>query len=184
MTDQTTPRKKKNNAGLSGSDKPVFLVVGKLRKPHGLDGEWYMEVITDFPERLRKGKVVYIGNEKLPITIKAIRGHVNRLLVTFTEDLSSFEELGIRNQLIFVKTSELAALPTGVYYQHQIIGMEVLDEKHNSIGRIDEIIETGANDVYVIHNGGKEILFPALKSVVISVDPVKKIMVVKLPEWI
>jgi 16S rRNA processing protein RimM len=184
MTDQTTHRKKKNNAGLSGLDEPVFLVVGKLRKPHGLGGEWYMEVITDFLERLKKGKVVYLGNEKLPITIKTIRGHVNRLLVTFNEDLSSFEELGLRNQLIYVKTSELAALPAGFYYQHQIIGMEVQDEKHNSIGRIDEIIETGANDVYVIHSGKKEILFPAIKSVVINVDPIKKVMVVKLPEWI
>lgn len=184
MTNQTIRKKTNNHSGLSKIDEPVFLVAGRLRKPHGLSGDWILEIITDFPERLKKGKTIYLGEEKIPLTIKHTGGQTSRFIVGFKEDLSDLNILLLRNQFIYVKTSELPSLPDGAYYHHQILGMEVQDENHRIIGKINEIIETGANDVYIVQGDDGEILIPAVQSVIIRIDPASKVMVVKLPDWI
>lgn len=184
MANQTIQKKKNNYSGLSKIDEPVFLVAARLRKPHSLSGEWALEIITDFPERLRKGKTVYVGEEKIPLTIKHTRGQIGRFIVAFKENITDTNILLLRNQFVYVKTSELPSLPEGNYYHHQILGMEVQDEQQQTIGRISEILETGANDVYVVQGDGKEILIPAIESVIIHIDAVKKVIVVKLPDWI
>jgi hypothetical protein len=55
------PQQTEQPAGSPSPGEPVFLVVGKLHRPHGVRGEMIMEIITDFPERLRNGVVVYVG---------------------------------------------------------------------------------------------------------------------------
>lgn len=184
MIEKPIRRRKNAKPGLSGIDEPDFLVIGRLRKPHGLQDEWTLEPITDFPERIKKGRQVFLGDEKIPLKIKQVRGHIQKMLVTFAEDISNLNELLVRNQLIYVKTSELPNLPNGVFYQHQIIGMDVKDDSGESLGTISEILETGSNDVYIVKNGEKEILIPALQSTILKIDPKSRQMVVKLPEWI
>ncbi|HWQ46061.1 MAG TPA: ribosome maturation factor RimM, partial [Longilinea sp.] len=89
-----------------------------------------------------------------------------------------------RNQLLYVTTADLPKLPDGEYYHHQLIGLKVQDEAGVLIGVLADIIETGANDVYVVQNdAGKEVLLPALKNIVISVDLQQGVMVVHPPEW-
>jgi 16S rRNA processing protein RimM len=73
----------------------------------------------------------------------------------------------------------------GKHYPHQVLGMQVVDETGVIIGRLEEVLITGANDVYVVKQADKEdeILVPAIDSVILKVDSEKKVITVRLPIW-
>ena len=83
-----------------------------------------------------------------------------------------------------VLPEELEPLPPGAYYHYQLIGMEVHEEAGSRLGDIVEVIFTGANDVYVVRDGKRETLVPALANVIVSVDTDldRNNMIVRLPE--
>jgi 16S rRNA processing protein RimM len=164
--------------------EPVFVAVGKLRRPHGVDGEMLMDVLTDFPQRLRKNKVVYVGEQHEELTLQSIRTQDRALLVTFN-GFVGIDSIGrLRNCNVYVKISELPPLPDGEYYYHQLINLRVVDQTGKEIGVLSEILETGANDVYVVTDPeGHEILLPAIESVVLKVDLEKHEMQVQPPDW-
>ena len=159
------------DAGSLQNGEPVFLAVGKLRRPHGLHGEMIMDVLTDFPERLQLGMTLYVGPDHQPLQLCSRRWHMAALLVTF-EGLNTPEQAGkYRNQLAYVTTADRPPLPEGEYYHHQVIGLKVIDEQGGMLGTITEILETGANDVYVVRADiGPEILIPAVDEFVRAVD--------------
>ena len=169
------------NAPGSPDGEPVYLVVGFLRRPHGLRGEMIMDVHTDFPERLRSGRKLFIGEEHKAMTLAGSRPHAKGMLVKL-KGIESPEAAGeLRNQWVYVKAAEVPSLPEGQLYQHELFGFQVIDENDASLGELVEIIETGANDVYVVRNeNGKEILLPAISSVILETDPVRRIMRVHL----
>jgi len=175
---------KKDVTGSPRPGEPVFLVVGKLRRPHGFRGELLMEVFTDFPERLKPGKEVYLGDQHRPIKFKSVRVQGSDLLVTFRgiDDEKKAGEL--RNLQVLVRTDALPDLPDGVYYHHQLVGLTVEDESGKIFGKLDEVLQTGSNDVYIVRDAdGKEVLFPALEDVIVSVDLEHQLMIVRPPEW-
>jgi 16S rRNA processing protein RimM len=151
--------------------EPVFLVIGKLRRPHGVHGEMIMDILTDFPERLKAGMTVFVGEEHKPYKAKTWREHQKGSLVSFF-DFTTPETVGIlRNQLVYVKTSELPALPQGEYYHHQVIGLRVVDESGAELGSVTDVIATGANDVFIVkQEGGSEFLLPAIDEMVLNID--------------
>ena len=160
-----------NHSGSSIPGEPEFLVVGKLGKPHGLKGEIVMDVYTEFPERLKPGVVVYIGVQVQPLQISEVRSHSRGILLCF-DGFNSREEVGeLRNSLVQVRSADRPKWPQGDYYHHQLLGLQVIDEDDTIFGRITAIIETGANDVYVVQNeNGAEVLIPAIDSVVQDID--------------
>jgi 16S rRNA processing protein RimM len=159
------------SAGSPGSGEPSFIVVGRLRRPHGVRGEIVLEVLTDFPERLRTGVTVFIGPEHRPYLLRGRRPIDEGLLVAF-RGLSNREEvLQLRNQEVFVRTDDLPALEEGEYYHHQIVGLRVINETGEVLGKVTDIIETGSNDVYVIRpESGREILLPVLDKTILDVN--------------
>ncbi len=159
------------DAGSPHKGEPVFLAVGNLRRPHGLHGEIFMEVLTDFPERLHLGQTLYAGPSHLPLRLRSLRWHGSALLVAF-DGYETPEQAGkLRNHLAYVTAADLPPLPEGDYYHHQIIGLQVVSEQGENLGRVSEILSTGANDVYVVRPDiGKEILIPAVDEFVVAVD--------------
>jgi 16S rRNA processing protein RimM len=171
--------------GSPDTGEPVFLVVGKLRRPHGVEGEILFEIITDFPQRLRKGKVVYVGDEHVPLTITSQRTINKGLLLSFENypDVDRVAEL--TNSLVYVRTDSLPPLPEGQYYFHQLIGLQVQDLDGNILGQVTEIIETGATNVYVVTSpDGKQQLFPAIEPVIQEIDLAQGVMRVKPLEYL
>ncbi len=168
-------------AGSPTAGGPAFLAVGRLRRPHGVRGEALVEVLTDFPERLQPKTVVYAGEEHLPLTIRSRRSHNEGLLLAFA-GLETPEAVGrFRNQILYVPSADRPSLPDGEYYHHQLIGLMVQEEDGQMLGRLTEILETGANDVYVVTaEDGNEILLPVIPGVVLDVDLVGKTMRVHL----
>jgi 16S rRNA processing protein RimM len=173
------------SAGSPTPGEPAFLAVGRLRRPHGITGEILMDVLTDFPERLRPGKTVYVGETHEPLRIAGIRGHNLELIVRF-HGMNTSEEVGrLRNALAFVKASEVPTLPEGEYYHHQLLGLTVVDETGNELGKLEQILETGANDVYVVKTTeGKELLLPAVEDVILEVNLERREVRVRPPEWL
>lgn len=167
----------------SPAGEPLYLVVGFLRRPHGVHGEIIMELHTDFPERLKPGRRLLVGEKHTALTIGRVRPYANGLLVKFRET-NTLEDAGqYRNQWVYIKTAEASPLPAGRVYQHQLLGMSVFDDEGTLLGKLTEIIETGANDVYVVTNeAGKEILLPAIPSVILDLDPARRLIRVHLLE--
>ncbi|HET9906906.1 MAG TPA: ribosome maturation factor RimM [Anaerolineales bacterium] len=173
---------KKNTSG-SPDGEPVYLTVGFLRRPHGVQGEIMMDLHTDFPERMKKGRKLFVGEEYQPMTLTNVRPHQAGLLVKFN-GLETPEDAGkLRNQWVYIKAKDATPLREGQIYQHELFGFRVVDENDNALGELVEIIETGANDVYVIRNeSGKELLLPAIPSVILNLDTASRLMRVHLLE--
>lgn len=159
------------SAGSPLLGEPVFLVVGKLHRPFGLRGELLMGILTDFPERLRPGGMVYVGDDHIPLDIHAIHEHGRLLRMSFS-GLTNPEEAGqYRNQFVYVRADDRPQLPQGEYYHHQIIGLHVVSDEGDILGILTNIIETGANDVYIVRTeNDREILLPAIESVILDID--------------
>jgi 16S rRNA processing protein RimM len=140
-----------------------------------------MEVLTDFPERLIPGTTLYLGPAHQPAILLSRRWHKENLLVAF-EGYPGREQVAVlRNQLVQVRADDRPLLPEGEYYHHQLIGLQVLDEAGNILGKLVEILVTGANDVYVVRgSAGKEILLPAIESVILDVNLERGLMKVYL----
>ena len=169
------------NTGSSSEDEPVFVIIGKFRKPHGIRGEIRMTVLTDFPDLIIPGQTIYTGDRYQQYTIKTIRGHGGDLLVSLAElpDRTAVEIF--RNIMVYMKGEDTPELSEGEYYTHQLIGLEVVTDQDQKLGVIKEIIVTGANDVYLVDTGsGKDILLPVIDEVVLDINHEKGLVLVHI----
>ena len=175
------PGRAESPAGSPAAGEPAFLMVGKIRRPHGVAGDALVEIYTDFPERLQTDTEVYIGEDHLPMKIRRRRVHNEGLLLAF-ENITTPEQVGrFRNQFLYTSRKKAPKLSKGEYYQFQLLDLAVEDEAGKPLGKITEIIETGANDVYAVTDeSGHEILLPAIAEVILDVDLDRKTMRVHL----
>ncbi len=172
MTPQDRPVSGEKDAGSQKQRGPAFLAIGKLRRPHGVRGEMVMSVWTDFPERLLPGVMLYVGEAHAPLTIRSVRWHRNDILIAF-EEYADRDQVGVlRNQVAYVRADDRPPLPEGEFYLHQLLGLRVVrDEDDQFLGKVEEIIETGSNDVLIVRMpDGKELLLPDIPSVVLDIS--------------
>jgi 16S rRNA processing protein RimM len=176
-------RNKRQGTGSPPTGEPAFLLVGILRRPHGVRGEILMAVMTDFPERIQPSVTLYMGEEYKPVTVANSRHHNKGLIIQFEEFASRNDVENIRNQNLFVRAEDRPPLPEGEYYLHELIGLRVITDEGETLGVITEMIETGANNVYVVHcDDGPDVLLPATDEVILVVDVDNKIMRVHILE--
>lgn len=106
------------------------------------------------------------------------------MIISFQGINGRDEVSAFRNQLLYIRTEEIPELPDGDYYYHQMIGLKVVDEAGQSVGILTEILETGANDVFVvIPEVGPEVLLPAIEAVILGVNLEKQEITVRPPVW-
>ena len=171
------------NAKNTGSPvgEPLYLSVGFLRRPHGLNGEIIMDLHTDFPERMRSGRKLFVGEEHRAMTLTSVRPHQSGLLVKFKGVETPEDAAVFRNQWVYIKAKDAPLLPAGQIYRHELIGFGIVDENDNPLGQLVEILETGANDVYIVKDeSGRELLLPAIPSVILHLDLDARLMRVHL----
>ena len=149
-----------------------WVTIGQVVALFGIHGELKVRLLTDIPNRFAELKTVYVGANHTPHTIQNVRPHKGEIVVLKLSGIDNANAAEpLRNQELSIPLSELAPLPPGSYYQHDIIGLQVLTLDGQEIGQIVEIIVTGSNDVYSIKNPeGSQVLIPAIKDVIKHID--------------
>ena len=174
-----------NNQGSLQTSGPEFICIGKIHRAHGIRGDVVLNPMTDFPERIRRGKSVYVGENHTPLTVARVRQKPPFLLVGFKEIEDETKASEFRNTYVYVKTSDLPELPEGEYYFHQLIGLNVVNKEDKPVGILADILETGANDVYVVRkNDGSEELVPDVPQYILQIDIQNHCIKIDFPEWI
>lgn len=162
-----------------------FMLIGRLAGPHGMQGGLklisYAESLDVFMAGLpiralgaNGEEAVYEVGEVRPQGRGAVLFLAGVTHRSQAEALAGFD--------LFIDKTKLPALAEGLYYWADLIGLEVVSVDGRFLGRLESIFETGSNDVYVVKGAGKEILVPALTSVVKAVDLTARRMEVDLPE--
>ncbi len=158
----------------------MYLVVARIVSPQGNRGEVKATIVTDFPERFDTTSAVYVGPEYQRYEVERHR-YLTDVVVLKLRGIDTIDQAEqLRGQLVQVPEDEAVSLPPGHYFWHQVLGLRVVTLDGEELGRIDDIIQTGSNDVYVVHGGKGELLLPAIKQVIKTVDLDKGIMVVEL----
>ena len=169
---------------------PQFLILAQILRPHGVRGDLSIKVLTDFPERMNDLGSVYVGldpDKPERFTehqvVWAHRAKKDHWLMRF-EGIESREAADLlRNRLIFVSLANAVPLEADEIYLFQILGLEVQTVEGVVLGRLTEIIATGANDVYVLKGElYGEVLIPAIPSVILRIDVPAGKMTVQLPD--
>jgi len=139
--------------------------------PHGLKGEVQAEILTDFPDRFGLLKTVYLGEDHRPAVVERQRFHGKSRIILKLVGCEGRNEAGtLGGKLIYVPIGEAMPLEENEYYVHRVLGLEVWTTEGEFLGCVDEILFTGANDVYIVRNGDQEVLIPAISDVVKEVD--------------
>ena len=164
-----------------------MVAVGRVARPHGLRGEVIVNPETDFPERrFRLGEVVYtkIDDEVQACRIRAVRFHAGRPLVALdgVETMSQAEALASLE--LRVPEQTLAPLPSGTYYQHDLMGCEVTTVGGAVVGTVTAVQGAlGATRLLVRSpNQADEIEVPLAEPICVQVDPEHKTIVVDPPD--
>lgn len=154
----------------SGSQSRV--TVGRIVGPHGICGEIRVFPLTDFPERFRTRKNLWLsqpgvqpGEREVRVEEARPHGRVWVLKLTGVDDRNAAEAL--RDAELLVEGESLESLDDGRYYVHHLVGLPVVMGDGSEVGRLRDVIQTGAGDVFVIRRGngpdGKDCLVPARK---------------------
>jgi 16S rRNA processing protein RimM len=158
-----------------------YLVIGRVVRPHGVRGALLVEPISRVIDSLMPGSEVFLGEQNIPVELVSIRHHRERLMLSFSGISDRSQAETFRGQELKIRFSQAAPLDQDEYYYWQILGLEVVLESGEQLGTVAEIIETGANDVYIIRDeAGKEILLPAIASVILKVDLEQEKITVRL----
>jgi 16S rRNA processing protein RimM len=159
-------------------DETEWATIGKVVAPFGVRGELKVRSLTDIPDRFSNLEAVYLGPEHTRQRIQSVRPYKGEMVVlklAAVEDANSAERL--RNFELTIPVSQLAQLPPDSYYRHDIVGLQVRTMDGREIGAIEDILETGSNDVYVIKTPrGKQVLVPAIKDVIKQIDLIRRMM--------
>lgn len=162
-----------------------YLRVGVIASTHGLKGEVKVFPTTDDPKRFRKLKKVILDTKKeqKPLTITQVRYFKNQVILKFQEfqDINEIEKY--RGCDLLVSREDAVPLGENENFITDLIGMEVETEEGEPLGQLTDVLQTGANDVYVVETKeGKELLLPAIPSCILQVDVEEQRMKVHLLE--
>ena len=160
-----------------------MLQVGVITQTHGVRGEVKVFPTTDDVNRFKKLKQVILdtGKETMPLEIQSVKFFKQFLILKFKgiDNINDIEKY--KRCSLYVTREHAVALEEDEYFIADMIGMEVCTEDGNIFGTLTDVIETGANDVYVIENAEHgEVLVPAIKECIRSVDIEKGQMMIHL----
>ena len=147
------------------------LKVGTILAPHGLNGEFKLRLQTNDPEHLLTLKRLYLGDEPAPRTVLSARMHQGNALVRL-QGISSPETVDrFRGTTLSIRASDARPLAPNEYFLFQVIGLEVFTEAGERLGKVTDLMETGANDVLVVTpDEGPDLLLPSHPEVVLNMD--------------
>lgn len=163
--------------------KNDYLQVGVITSTHGIKGEVKVFPTTDDPERFKKLKKVELdtGKERIPLEISGVKFFKQFVIVKFKgiDNINDVEKY--RKMPLLVSREDAVELEADEYFMADIIGMDVYTDDDKLFGTLEDIMETGANDVYVINTEEHgEVLIPAIKDCIKDIDTDNNKMIIHL----
>jgi 16S rRNA processing protein RimM len=173
--------KSSNDRSLTGDT----LVMGEIVGVHGLRGALKVRSYADSPMLFEAGLTLYLETPEGHVEARSVdwaKPHGKGILMAITGVADRETADGLVGSRLRVDKAMLPALEEGTYYWRELIGLSVYTTQGQYLGKLDTILPTGSNDVYVVRNDDTEILVPALASVVQVIDTDQRRMEVDLPE--
>ena len=151
-------------------------------RPHGVRGEIRVQIHTDYPERFAVYRTLHFGPEYRPYTLASHRFHQGKVLLKLkgVDDRDAAQALC--NQWVCIAAQDAVPLKEGEYYLHQMRDLRVITDDGEDLGRVVEIIETGANPVYIVRGKQGEMLLPDTDEVILDISLEDETMTVHLIE--
>ena len=160
-----------------------YLRIGKIVNTHGIKGEIRVLPLTDDIGRFKNLKSIQLDDDRhTKVDIESVKYQNNFVLIKLKDINSINDAEKFKNVYIVVDRSNAIKLPEGSFFICDLIDIEVYDLNKVFLGKIIDILSTGSNDVYVVKDGNKEILIPALKTVVKEINIQEGKIIVELPE--
>lgn len=148
-----------------------LLVIGQVLKPHSLHGEVRVKPLTDLPERFEWLEAVYVGKEDPQLVeVESVRFHKNLILLKLAGYDNRNDAGALRGAWLQVLEEEAIPLEEGEYFLYQLVGLAVHSDQDAFLGKLDRVIETGANNVFVVRGPEGELLLPDIDDVVLDID--------------
>jgi 16S rRNA processing protein RimM len=167
----SSDQEKERRGSVDEAAEPRFLVIGQVRKPHGVRGEVRVTVHTELPERFTWLEQVYIGEvDPRPIAVTGVRFHQDTVLLKLAGIDNRDTAETLRGQWLQVPEAEAIPLEEGEYYLYQLERLEVYTDEGQLLGRLVQVIETGANNVFVVQGAAGEVLLPDTDEVIREID--------------
>ena len=163
---------------------PKTVVVGRVGKPHGVRGEFTIEVLTDVPDRFSVGERLLLSRSTTAsraVTVVTSRAHGNARVIRLQgiENREEAEEL--RGALLEVKRDHVPAPPPGSYYHYQLVGCRCVDRTSGDLGRVVEVVEDGGGWILEIDDAGRRILLPFVQAYLVRVDVASALIETDVP---
>ena len=165
--------------------KKGYVLIGEIIGTHGIKGASKVRSYAESLEVFEPGRLILVrepSGRETNCEIDWVKYHQRTPLLSFKEINNRNQAEALIGAEIFIPKAALPQLDNGSFYWFDLVGMAVYTTEDVYLGRIESIIETGSNDVYVVKDKRKEVLIPALESIVISVDLEQKRMQVDPPE--
>ncbi len=173
---------------MSERGNPRFLALGTVRRPHGVRGDLFLELFTDHPERIAALQTVFLasnaeGANAQTFTVSGASQHRNGLILRLEELRNRDQADPFRRWWVLVPIEEAIPLEQDEFYLFELVGLKVVTTAGEVLGLVTDVIETGANDVYVVQGGERgEVLIPAVPHVVLQIDFAAEHMLVEPPD--
>jgi 16S rRNA processing protein RimM len=165
-----------------------LVAIGRVVKPQGRKGEVAVEPFSDRPDRfpaLRRAYLPAPGGAAREVAVAGCWPHKGRFVLKLegVDSIGAAEEL--RGAELRIREEELAALPAGSYYHHQLRGLRVEDDAGAALGRVEDVLETGGEAAVLVVRGARgETMVPLAESFIRQVDLPGGRLVVVVPELV
>lgn len=154
-----------------------FIIIGKVVSTQGNKGEVKVLPLTDSTDRFKSVSSIFIRNNNIrkTLNIEKIRSKENAVILKL-EEIDNIEKAKmIVGSFLEVERKNAVKLPKNTYFIFEIIGLGVYDENNIFLGKVENVISTGSNDVYIVKNKNKEEFYiPATREVVKNINLEKK----------
>lgn len=178
-----TPNKSdgSDSVGNSTADLPEdWVAIGEIVGTFGTRGELKILPLTDFPDRFERTSTVFAGEKRIPFHILEARSHKQHIVLRL-DGISSMDGAErLRGATLWIPADQITALPGDQFYLHDLIGMRVRHVNGNELGVVADVMTAPGIDHFVIQTpDGGEVLLPAVKAFIKTVDVAARSMTVE-----
>lgn len=169
---------------MSAEASDRYVVVGYVRRPHGVRGEVSVEVVSDVPERFARGATLSLlsrQGERRQMEITSARDHSGQRLVKFAGVEDRDDALLLRGASLEIESESVPEPPAGAYYYYQLVGARCIDSEQGILGEVEDVVEDGGGLLLSVTAEKGSLLIPFVQEFILKIDLEKKEIELELP---